>query len=32
MFVYHGKDDDVIEYGKAAKTYESLKASGFEKV
>ena len=22
MFIYHGKDDDVIDYEKAAKTYE----------
>ena len=32
LFLYHGKDDDVITYGHAAKTYEKLKASGFEKV
>ena len=32
MFVYHGKGDEIIPYGKAAKTYEELKKIGFEKV
>ncbi len=25
LFLYHGKQDDVIKYGHAAKTYEKLK-------
>ena len=29
IFVYHGKEDDVADYGFAAKTYEKFKASGF---
>ena len=32
LFLYHGKEDDVIPFGHAAKTYEKLKASGFQKV
>ena len=32
IFLYHGKADEVINYGYAAKSYEKLKASGFEKV
>ena len=29
IFAYHGKDDQVINEGKAAKSYEKLKAAGF---
>jgi predicted esterase len=32
LFLYHGKEDDVIKHGIAAKTYEKLKESGFAKV
>ena len=29
VFAYHGKADDLIDEGKAGKTYEKLKAAGF---
>jgi predicted esterase len=30
FFLYHGKEDDLLEYGRCAKTYENLIASGFK--
>ena len=30
IFLYHGTGDEVIPYPLAMKTYEKLKASGFE--
>ena len=32
IFTYHGKDDNLIPESKAAKSYELLKAAGFEKL
>ena len=32
FFVYHGKEDGVIEYAKAMKTYELFVAQGFKQV
>eukprot|EP00347_Sterkiella_histriomuscorum_P018729 403344400 len=32
LFAYHGKDDEVIDEGKAHKSYDQLKAAGFENV
>ena len=32
IFAYHGKEDNVIDEGKAKKTYERLQQAGFEKL
>ena len=32
LFLYHGKSDGVVQYQMASKSYEKLKASGFEKM
>jgi len=30
IFAYHGKADDLIDEGRAAKTYERIKNAGFK--